>query len=215
MSEQIDIFDANLRKLGSADRIVAHAEGAWHRTFHLWIASDEDNGSVLFQLRSPTAKNFPNLLDVTAAGHLHAGEDLQDGVREVSEEIGVVVEPTQLQWLGYRVEVADQDNGQRNREYQGVFLLKDSRPLASYRPDPEEVYGLLRIPIASGMDLFSRKLEEVRTAGIYYDAQSRSWRDCHEQISKERFLPRIQNYYLTIFIMAERLLENRMPLSIS
>lgn len=215
MSEQIDIFDANLKKLGSADRVAAHRDGAWHRTFHLWIVSEENRGSLIFQLRSPKAKNYPNLLDITAAGHLHAGEELADGVREVSEELGIVPQQDQLHWLGYRIEVADQDNGQRNREYQGVFLLKDNRALANYCPDPNEVYGLLSIPIAAGMKLFSGKVQSVDASGIRYEASTHSWGQCHEVIVKDRFLPRIQNYYLTVLIMAERLLDGRQPLSIS
>lgn len=191
MSEQIDIFDANLKKTGVADRLSAHMQGAWHRTFHLWVVTGEYKGSLLFQLRSPVAKNYPNLLDITAAGHLRTGEELSDGIREVSEELGITVRSSDLKWLGYRVEVADQENGQLNREYQGVFMLRDDRPLESYRPDPNEVHGLLALPVSAGMKLFEEKLEIIRVNGIRYDAKAHVWISCVEEITKNRFLPRI------------------------
>jgi isopentenyldiphosphate isomerase len=215
MPELIDIYDANLQRFGTAERLAAHLNGEWHQTFHCWIASTSSGGSLIFQVRSPTAKNFPNLLDVTAAGHLLAGEDLEHGLREVTEELGVEIEFGRLNLLGYRVEVADQPNGQRNREYQAVFLVKDDRHLLEFHPDPKEVYGLLHVPLADGMALFGGERSEITVSGIAYDLPSASWRPISETLTCERFLPRIQRYYLTMLIMAERLLAGNKILAIS
>jgi hypothetical protein len=144
-----------------------------------------------------------------------AGEDIEHGLREVTEELGVEIEYGRLNSLGYRVEVADQPNGQRNREYQAVFLVKDDRPLLEFRPDPKEVYGLLQVPLGDGMALFSGERNEIAASGIAYDSPSASWRSISETIARDRFLPRIQKYYLTMMIMAERLLEGNKILSIS
>lgn len=215
MAEIIDIFDANLDPIGSKNRASAHRDGDWHRTFHLWLATKRNNGSLLLQLRSPTAKNFPDLLDVTAAGHLMAGETPEMGVREVSEELGIKVLPSVLRFLGYRVEVADQTNGQKNREYQAVFLAIEERDLSEYNPDPQEVYGILELPIGEGYRLFSGAAESVNTRALVFDPASASWSMRTETLRTERFLPRIQQYYLTMLIMAERMIEGREPLAIS
>lgn len=213
MAEKIDIFNANLEPIGSMERLKAHMTGQWHRTFHLWIATQNPVPSVLYQLRSPTAKNFPNMLDITAAGHLHAGESVEQGVREVQEELGVTLSLDATRNLGYRVEVADQPNGQLNREYQAVFIAQDDRLLASYSPDPEEVYGLIALPIDSGMALHSGEIETTTVPALRYE--SGTWENGPIEITRGQFLPRIQNYYLTIHIMAERLLNGERYLGIS
>jgi isopentenyldiphosphate isomerase len=88
MAELIDIFDANLAPIGTMERAQAHKEGRWHRTFHLWIMVPNTVPQLLFQLRSPHVENYPSMLDVTAAGHLEAGEEVIQGMREVEEELG-------------------------------------------------------------------------------------------------------------------------------
>ncbi len=213
MSELIDIFDANLKPKGKMERKEAHLSGEWHHTFHLWLCSSRHNGSLMFQLRSPDAKNFPGMLDVTAAGHLLTGETLEDGTREAQEELGIAVKDLEIRSLGYRVEVADQENGQRNREYQGVFLAKDERSLDDYRPDPNEVYGVIDVPISDGYALFGESQDTIVCNYYAYDGEK--WFLGEKELSRQHFLPRIQQYYLTMFIMSERLLEGKSPISIS
>ena len=116
MADEIDIFNANLEKLGQMDRRQAHYEGQWHRTFHCWLYRASPAPQILLQMRAPRMKNFPEKLDVSAAGHLEVGEDPIDGLREIREELGIEVKQEALLYLGERVEVADQDNGQKNRE---------------------------------------------------------------------------------------------------
>ncbi|WP_407645941.1 NUDIX hydrolase [Actinacidiphila oryziradicis] len=115
------------------DRIEAHLQGKWHRTVHCWVVSAERGGQILLQKRSDTMKNFPGLLDVSAAGHLEAGEPVEAGLREVTEELGIEVDRSRLHHLGERVEVADQKNGQRNREYQSVCLIPVRHPAVRVR----------------------------------------------------------------------------------
>ncbi|MFH8616932.1 NUDIX domain-containing protein [Streptomyces sp. NPDC017979] len=216
MAEKIDIYDANLRHLGEMDRIEAHMQGKWHRTFHCWVLSAEKGGQVLLQKRADTMKNFPGLLDVSAAGHLEAGEPVEAGLREVTEELGIEVNRSHLHPLGERVEVADQSNGQRNREYQSVFLYQSDTPLSEYRAEPEEVSALLWLPINSGMRLLTGSESSLTLLGRTYEkSNGTSWEEFEMEVTADSFLPRIQQYYLTTLIMAERLLANAGPLAIS
>jgi isopentenyldiphosphate isomerase len=213
--ESIDIYNANLEHIGVMERLEAHLNGQWHQTFHCWVVAPDDGGKLLFQVRSAQMANFPNLLDVSAAGHLEAGETVHQGIREVSEELGVQIPPNALHELGYRVEVADQDNGQCNREYQAVYVAFLSTKLDEYQPQVEEVVGLLWLSVADGLALFSGKVESAECTGIRYDDVAGQWTRTTRTVSKVDFLPRIQNYYLTACIMASRLLRNEFPLSIS
>lgn len=214
MSEMLDVYDANLKHEGTMERLAAHVNGRWHQTFHLWLV-DEPTRSVIYQVRSPQMVNFPSALDVTAAGHLEAGEAVEQGVREAQEELGLTFSYDSLKSLGYRVEVADQPNGQRNREYQAVFLAKSPTPLTSFLPDSTEVYGLLGIRIEDGFSLFTGSTETVASVGIAFDEATATWKPTSRIVDLSNFLPRLQQYYLTVHIMAERLLEDRFPLAIS
>jgi isopentenyldiphosphate isomerase len=215
MAEIIDIFDANLQPLGKMERLEAHLKGYWHRTFHCWVVTSENRGRILFQHRSAEMANFPNTFDVSAAGHLEAGEDLKDGIREVSEELGILLSIERLNSLGYRVEVGDQSNGQLNREYQAVYMLSLDIPLSEYHPQVEEVSGLFWLNISDGLQLFAGSLQAATMEGILYNKSSQQWETSSRVVTEKDFLPRIQKYYLTACIMAERLIENRFPLAIS
>lgn len=206
MAEYIDIFDANLALKGSMERVEAHRRGEWHKTFHCWVLNcARPGGAVLFQLRSAESANFPNMVDISAAGHIKSGESVEEGVREVAEELGIPVTHDELISLGYRIEVADQPNGQHNREYQAVFVLRSDLDLNEYSPQVEEVAGLLWVGIDDGLKLFSGTADAVSAEGIVYDKNARAWRSEHRKLRAADFLPRIQKYYLTILIMAERL----------
>ncbi len=215
MTEKIDIFNANLEPRGSMERAEAHLTGRWHKTFHCWIVSNDSGGRFLFQKRSAKMINFPNLLDVSAAGHLETGEEVQEGIREVKEELGIEIDEAKLYFLGYRVEVADQKNGQKNREYQAVFLYKLENSKNDFIPQIEELAGLYWINISDALSLFTNMVDRVHIEGISFDETYKIWKQDLQIVGLNDFLPRIQNYYLTIAIMAQRLVRGEFPLSIS
>jgi isopentenyldiphosphate isomerase len=216
LPEQIDIYDANLNHVGVMDRIQAHMQGEWHRTFHCWVVSSQEGGQLLIQKRSDNMRNYPGLLDVSAAGHLEAGEPILAGLREVTEELGIDVDPKRLHYLGERVEVADQTNGQRNREYQSIYLYRCDLPLSEYSPQVDEVAGLVWLPVADGLKLFAESIVSATLSGYTFEkSESSIWEPFEMRVTQESFLPRIQRYYLTALIMADRLLKNAGPLAIS
>jgi len=220
MAEKIDIYDANLQPLGAMERGEAHRTGQWHQTFHCWIVAprtqSQPSGALLFQGRSNMATSYPGMLDVSAAGHLRSGESVLDGLREVREELGINLLPDEIRSLGRRVEVADQTNGQRNREYQSVFLTQLDLPLEDYRPDPGEVASLYWLGIDDGLELFgSTSSMSVQLIGYSFENPKHQWLPSIRTVTVEAFLPRIQQYYLTTLIMSERLLDGKRYLAIS
>lgn len=99
--EKLKIFDDNKNLLGLATRSDVHRIGYWHEAFHCWFISKEQGINYIYlQLRSKNKKDYPNLLDITAAGHLLADETVEDGVREIKEEIGIDVAFKELVKLG-------------------------------------------------------------------------------------------------------------------
>ncbi|AZZ39725.1 NUDIX domain-containing protein [Acidipropionibacterium jensenii] len=215
MAEQIDIFDANLQKIGEMERREAHYQGQWHRTFHCWLYRGTPEPQMLLQLRAPRMKNFPEKLDVSAAGHLDSGEEPIDGLREIKEELGIDVRQEDLLYAGERVEVADQDNGQKNREYQSVYLLRYEPDRPNFTPDPDEVWGLFWISIADGLNLFSGRRATVEMAGMEFDPQTSKFLEKVRTCTVKDFVPRIQRYYVAAMINIDRALSGMTDVAIS
>ncbi|ERN54404.1 NUDIX domain-containing protein [Alkalihalophilus marmarensis] len=100
-TEHITIVDEQRKPIGVASRAEIHKNGLWHETFHCWIAGREgDHYYIYLQRRSDHKKDFPSLFDITAAGHILANETIEDGVREVHEELGIEVTMNELIPLG-------------------------------------------------------------------------------------------------------------------
>lgn len=213
MTEIIDIFDGNYQHIGTQERLAAHESGSWHQTFHCWIAGERTGVQfVLLQLRAPNKKNYPDMLDITAAGHLEAGETPIDGLRELREELGVDATEEKLRYLGIKHDVQDEPSGVRNREFAHVYLLRDDREMEEYKLQEDEVSGLVEVPILEGIRLFSGELDTItcsatRASGGVVDRFER-------QVQMADLIPRVDPYYLKIFLQARGMLARESYLSI-
>lgn len=147
MDERIDILDARGARTGEvAWKSEAHRLGLRHRCFHCWIV--DPRGPYLFvQLRAPGKDTWPDLLDVTAAGHLRAGEETLDGLREVEEELGLLVRAEELLPLGTRTIEREIPGGGLDREFQEAFLLVRELSPNDLRLQEEEVAALVRLDL--------------------------------------------------------------------
>ena len=212
MSEMLDIFDAKMNHIGTADRTEVHQKGYWHQTFHCWIIRKEDGKRyVLFQIRDKAKDVAPNKLDITAAGHLHAGETKEDGLRELEEELGLSVDYSKLHYLGIRI-TASENEKQINKEFAQVYLLYNDSPIEEYELQEGEVAGLVQIEIADGLRLCASETESVSCKVIKrVDGKNLIG---ETTIKFSQFIPRIDSYYYKIFIMAERYFQGNKYLSI-
>lgn len=90
MSEEwFDVVDEHDRPVGRALRAEVHRRGLRHRSVHMLVFNAR--GAVFLQKRSLAKDNCPGLWDVSAAGHVEAGEDYAEAApRELAEELGCV-----------------------------------------------------------------------------------------------------------------------------
>lgn len=204
--ELLDYFDRDGRWLGTASRRAVHDRGLWHRTLHLWLASADEGGSLLFQLRSATASNWPGLLDVSVAGHLLAGESYVDGLRESEEEIGIAVPPEAVFPLGARRDESSDPGGGCNRELQGIHIARLDPLWGSFRAVDREAAGLFWIGNRDGQRLHRGDVETITCAALLIDGAGT--RHERRQLSLEDFVPRADDYYLRMHAIAARLVHD-------
>lgn len=211
--EIIDIYNENQELLGKMERVEAHRQGQWHRSIHCWVVRPVDDGYILLQKRGRDKNMYPNLLDITAAGHYSTGETRQDGVREIAEELGLHVSIEEMRFLGIKFDISQ--NGElKNREFCDVFLLSRKEAPAEYQLDPTEVEGLVQVRIADGLALFSGEKKSANATGVEWDKPTQTWREVNIDITPNDLIPRIDPYYLKIFICGHGLLRGEQYLSI-
>lgn len=102
--ELFDVLTNDGEKTGVVrERGVAHRDGSPHATAHIWVVRKREQGGydVLLQKRSACKDSYPGYYDISAAGHVAAGEDeLQTAVRELGEELGIVTDADCLHDVG-------------------------------------------------------------------------------------------------------------------
>ncbi|WP_018662792.1 NUDIX hydrolase [Heyndrickxia acidiproducens] len=164
-NELLKIFDENGLVLGTATRAEAHRKGLWHETFHFWLVGCE-NGKrqIYFQIRSPHKKDFPNKLDITAAGHLLAHETVMDGIREVKEELGLDIPFGNLHPAGTIPNVTKME-GFIDREFCHVFFHHTTDILQEFQLQKEEVAGIVKADAEVFAAFCEGKVDAVRVKG--------------------------------------------------
>jgi isopentenyldiphosphate isomerase len=127
--EWFDVVNDRDEVIGRELRRDVHARGLWHRAIHVLVF--DRAGRVFLQKRSLRKDLSPGLWDSSCSGHLDSGEDYDAAaVRELAEEIGVVVAPPPARWfrLGACVETG--------WEFVWVYRLRHEGPFVLH---PEEI----------------------------------------------------------------------------
>ena len=203
-TERLRIFDEQYNEIGSLPRKEVHKQGHWHETFHCWFVKRENNQTFLtLQLRSKMKKDFPNLLDITAAGHLLDTESVQDGVREIEEEIGIKVNITDLIPIG-RIKNELIFNQFIDREFCHVYLYVTSLENEQFTLQEEEVSGIFQARLEDLKALYKEKVSEIKVNGFRVGEDGRRSEGVIA-VRKESFVPHGKTYMQTLFKAVEAL----------
>ena len=199
MDELIDVRDEAGEPTGEVVwKSEAHRRGLWHRCFHCWIFGvDAGQPYLLVQRRAATKDTWPGYLDLTAGGHLGAGENPLDGLREVEEELGLRVDPGRLVPLGLRRAEQKIPDG-LDREFQDVFLLRDDTPPWDLRLQREEVEAVLRIGLEDA--------EALRAAGSVPAREYRDGEISETRVHASDFVPTTDDYLRLVALAASEAL---------
>ena len=144
--ELIDICDEQNNLTGEKKmKSEAHRLGLWHRAAHIWIHNSK--GEIMIQLRAKDKPLFPNMWDISAAGHVSAGENpATAGSREAMEDIGLDISPDKLH-LAKIVKWSDKYNEIINNEFYYVYFLQYDGDIANLKLQDEEVQAIKFIAI--------------------------------------------------------------------
>ncbi len=205
--EQLDIFNEDMVHIGTSPREEVHKQGHWHQTFHCWLISREnDKHYIIFQKRHRDKDTFPNRYDITAAGHLMAGESPSDGIREVQEELGIDITFEDLQYLGI-IKYDFHSDELIDREFCHVFISECNMPFYEYSPQLEEVSGLVKLDMEEAKAFFSGKKDSISVTGIELDDNGAKC-DIKIDLVKEDFIMHEFHYYLFVLEQAQDYFEN-------
>ena len=131
-SEQVILVDEQDRELGASEKLRAHAEGALHRAFSVFVF--DRAGRLLLQRRARAKYHSGGLWSNTCCGHPRPGEQTAAAARRrLREEMNFDCELREAFGFVYRAEL---ENALVEHEYDHVFVGEFEDAPA---PDPSEV----------------------------------------------------------------------------
>lgn len=144
--EYFDLLDENGNKTGKTKlRSEVHRDGDWHKAVHIWIINNE--GDVLLQRRCVTKDSNPNMLDISSAGHLSAGDESLDGaIRELKEELDLDVKPAELQFIKTIKRSSKYTETFINNEFDDLYILRTDKTIDEMSFQEEEISEIFYVP---------------------------------------------------------------------
>ncbi|MEK5233695.1 NUDIX domain-containing protein [Lysinibacillus sp. FSL K6-0232] len=162
--EIVKVFNEQHKQIGTATRAEVHAKGLWHETFHCWLVNKE---YIYFQIRSLQKKDYPGLLDITAAGHLLATETVESGIREVKEELGLDIAVHEVVKMGMTSCSIVSENMIDN-EFCHVYLYHFKHDWDAFALQYEEVSGVVRAKLDEAKTFFLGETTTLNIEGYEY-----------------------------------------------
>ena len=167
MEEYIDILNSKGEFTGVCClKSIVHQYGLYHATVHIWFYTNE--GQILLQKRASSKNIFPNLWDVSVAGHIDSGESpMEAAIRETNEEISITLLEGSLSYIGNYFEEKIIDSNCIDREFHFIYIAKLPLPLKQIVFEKNEISALKLLPINDLEDAF--KNSEAKTAFVPHD----------------------------------------------
>ncbi len=141
------VSDDDTEILGPVERLLVHGNPELvHRAAHVLVLHPQ-KGTLLLQKRSAAKDTCPGLWDTSVGGHVGFGQTyLQAALRESEEELGIVLQESDLTFL-YVTRLRDHQESENTASY----LCLHAGP---FHPDPDEIDAvrfLTRAEIEAGL----------------------------------------------------------------
>ena len=188
-TEKLDVLDENGNLTGKTkDRKLVHRDGDWHKAVHIWIVND--NNEILLQRRVAWKDSNPNMLDISSAGHVVAGDSsLSAAVRELQEELGLKVNPEDLQFVKRIKKQSKYTPTFIDNEFDDMFILKTDKTVSEMKTQKEEVAEVFFVSFEKFREMVEGKdpellqhTEQFEILFDYFDGKEIP----HEELNNER-----------------------------
>lgn len=162
MSEELfDLLDEEGNPIGlTKPRSAVHRDGDWHRVVHVWIINE--CGEVLLQRRCAKKDSYPDMLDISCAGHLSAGDDsLTGALRELKEELDLKVKKNELVFIQTLKNSTKLGDDFLNNQLEDVYILRTNKTIDDMNIQEEEVSEIVFIPYKKFKEMVNRKQPDL------------------------------------------------------
>ena len=161
-SENIDVLNEAGEKTGEVRLIDdIHCFGLWHSSARVWIYNS--NKEILLQERDKSSMEYPNKWDVSAAGHISAGDDsLGTAVGEIKEELGLDVETSELVSIA-RLTKRDvsSDGLYIDNSFEDIYVIKKDIDIKHLKMEKGEVQNLRWVPVEEFKTMVENRSTEL------------------------------------------------------
>ena len=186
MSELLNVYYKNRKLKGVDSRQKIHQQGEWHETFQC-IFTQGDN--IFLQKRSSNVKDYKDMIDVTVGGHLLNNETVDNGTREIEEEMSLQIGFESLSFLCTLPE--EMISGDMiDREFINIYTLEVSEEDLSSIQHDTEVENLLKINLKAFYNFCINNAENCKGYTVISDEEI--------TFTKNDFLPYSNAYFMCI-----------------
>jgi len=132
LAELWDVLDEDGNATGRVhERGKPMRKGEYHLTVYVWI--ENDKGEYLISQRSPN-KPFPELWECTGGNAVAGDDSLTTALKEVKEELGIILEPQNGRIIKHQIRGCDACNHCLG----DVWLFRQNVDISTVILDPDE-----------------------------------------------------------------------------
>ena len=162
MAEYFDLLDEKGNYLGKTKlREEVHRDGDWHKAVHIWIFNKK--GEVLIQRRDANKDSYHNMLDISCAGHLSAGDtSIEGALRELEEELGLNVGKEELKLFDNTFKIGRIFGTDFiNNEFDDLYYLYTDKSIYEMKFQKEEISEIFFIPFDKLEEMIENNNKEL------------------------------------------------------
>ena len=147
-----------------------HTQGYYHNTAHVWFYNS--NAEILLARRAASKSIYPLLWDISVAGHVAAGETIEDAaIRETQEEIGIEISPNDLYKIGIYDCFQSYVNGIKDNEFHHTYIAQIDYTTEELQLDKAEVAAVKLVSIPEFKQLLKNSVHNghfIASNSAYY-----------------------------------------------